>query len=72
MTSVSDGPAPGEGDDMETKRFVYYEEDRMLIGWLEEFPDYRTQGETLDELRENLKDVYEELTSGCIPAVHRA
>jgi len=43
----------------------------MLIGWLEEFPDYRTQGETLDELRENLKDIYGELTSGRIPAVHR-
>jgi predicted RNase H-like HicB family nuclease len=57
---------------METKRFVYYEEDRTLIGWLEEFPDYRTQGETLDELRENLKDIYGELTSGRIPAVHRA
>lgn len=56
---------------MEKKRFVYYEEDTMVIGWLEEFPDYRTQGETLDELRENLKDIYAELTSGHIPAVHR-
>ena len=71
MTSVADGPASGEGDDMQTKRFVYYEEDRVLIGWLEEFPDYRTQGETLDELRENLKDIYGELTSGRIPAVHQ-
>jgi len=56
---------------MEKKKFVYYEEDRMLVGWLEEFPDYRTQGETLEELQENLKDIYEELTSGCIPSVHR-
>jgi len=56
---------------MEKKKFVYYEEDEMLIGWLEEFPDYRTQGETLDELQENLKDIYTELTSGRIPAVHR-
>jgi predicted RNase H-like HicB family nuclease len=56
---------------MEKKTFVYYEEDQVLVGWLEEFPDYRTQGETLDELRENLKDIYEELTGGRIPAVHR-
>ena len=56
---------------MEKKRFVYYEEEQMLIGWLEEFPDYRSQAETLDELRENLKDIYAELTSGRIPAVHR-
>jgi len=56
---------------MEKKRFVYYEEDQMLVGWLEEFPDYRTQGETLEALRENLKDIYGELTSGRIPAAHR-
>jgi len=54
---------------MEKKKFVYYEEDKMLVGWLEEFPDYRTQGETLEELQENLKDIYEELTSGCIPSL---
>jgi predicted RNase H-like HicB family nuclease len=62
-----------EGDqrNMEKKKFIYYQEGDMWIGWLEEFPDYRTQGETLDELRENLKDVYEELMSGSIPHVRR-
>ena len=54
---------------MEKKKFIYYQEDDMWIGWLEEFPDYRTQGETLDDLRENLKDIYEELMSGGIPNV---
>jgi predicted RNase H-like HicB family nuclease len=54
---------------MEKKKFVYYQEDEMWIGWFEEFPDYRTQGETLEELEENLKDIYEELTSGRIPCV---
>lgn len=56
---------------MESKRFVYYEEDGMWIGWLEEFPDYRTQGETLEELKENLKDIHDELTGGRIPSVRR-
>jgi predicted RNase H-like HicB family nuclease len=56
---------------MEKKKFVYYEEAKMLVGWLEEFPDYRTQGETLEELQENLKEIYAELTGGSIPAVHR-
>lgn len=56
---------------METKKFIYHQEDDMFIGWLEEFPDYKTQGETLDELKENLRDIYEELTSGRIPNVHR-
>ncbi|MHB1344612.1 MAG: hypothetical protein ACYCX3_09670 [Thermoleophilia bacterium] len=35
---------------METKRFIYYEEDGLLVGWIEEHPDYRTQGETMDQL----------------------
>jgi hypothetical protein len=56
---------------METKRFIYYEEDGMLVGWLEEYPDYRTQGETTDESRENLLDLYKEVTSGQIPRVHK-
>ncbi|MBN1459461.1 MAG: type II toxin-antitoxin system HicB family antitoxin [Armatimonadetes bacterium] len=56
---------------METKRFIYYEEDGMLVGWLEEYPDYRTQGETMDELRENLLELHQELTAGHIPCVHK-
>ena len=55
---------------MKTK-FTYYQEDEMWIGWLEEFPVYRTQGESLPELKENLKDIYHELTSGNIPVVRR-
>ncbi len=41
----------------------------MFIGWLEEYPDYKTQGESLDELKENLKDIYDDLTSDRIPNV---
>ena len=41
------------------------------MGWLEEYPDYRTQGETLDELKKNLQEIYNELTSGQIPCVHK-
>ena len=55
---------------MEKKKFVYYQEDDMWIGWLEEFPDYRTQGVTLDELIENLRDIWTDLNSGAIPCVH--
>jgi len=56
---------------METVRFVYYQEDSMWVGWLEEYPDYRTQGGTLEELKENLKDIYQEIHSGEIPHVRR-
>ena len=56
---------------MEKTKFVYYQEDDKWVGWLEEYPDYHTQGETLDELKQNLKDIYEDLTTGKIPNVRR-
>ena len=53
-----------------SKKYVYWEDNDMWIGYLEEFPDYMTQGETLDELKENLKDIFKDLSSGEIPCVH--
>ncbi len=52
-----------------TKKFIYYQDDEMFIGWLEEYPDYKTQGESLHELEENLLDIYKELSNGTIPNV---
>jgi len=56
---------------MEKIRFVYWQEEEMWIGYLEEYPDYMTQGNTLDELKENLKDIYKEFKEGTIPNVRR-
>ncbi|MHC4442156.1 MAG: type II toxin-antitoxin system HicB family antitoxin [Planctomycetota bacterium] len=53
------------------KKFIYYKEDDMWVGWLEEYPDYRIQGKSLPELKDNLKDIYKELTSGNIPGVRK-
>ena len=54
---------------MKTMRYVYWQEEDMWMGYLEEYPDYMTQGETLEELQENLKDICQDLTSGSIPHV---
>ncbi len=56
---------------MKTIRYIYWQDGDMWLGYLEEFPDYMTQGATQEELQENLKDIYEELTSGRIPGVRR-
>ena len=56
---------------METMKFIYYQEGEIWVGWLEEYPDYKSQGETLDELKVNLKDIYENLSSGKIPCVRK-
>ena len=56
---------------MRSLRYVYWQDDDMWLGYLDEYPDYMTQGETLDDLQENLKDLYADLVSGEIPGVRR-
>ncbi len=56
---------------MTTQKYVYWQEEDMWLGYLEEYPDYWTQGESVEELQENLKDIFQELTSGNIPGVRR-
>lgn len=56
---------------MTTRRFVYWQDDAFWLGYLDEFPDYMSQGETLDELKENLRDVDKQLSSGSLPIVKR-
>jgi hypothetical protein len=52
-------------------RIVYWEEDGAWLGYLQEYPDYWTQGETLEDLEEHLRDLYREVTGGAIPGVRR-
>ena len=57
---------------MKTVRYIYWKDDDMWLGYIEEYPDYMTQGESLEELQDNLKDIYTDLSSGVIPGVRRA
>lgn len=56
---------------MKTVSIVYWEEEDGWVGYLQEYPDYWTQGDTLDELRENLKDLLLDVSSGGIPGIRR-
>ena len=56
---------------MKSTRYIFWQHDDMWWGYLEEFPDYWTQGNTMEELQENLKDLYQEFCSGNIPEVRR-
>ena len=56
---------------MQTVKFVYWQEDSAWIGYLQDYPDYWTQGETLDDLKDHLKDLHEDLTSGQLPGIRR-
>ena len=56
---------------MKMQKYIYWQDDQVFLGYFEEYPDYWTQGKTIDELKENLIDIYNELTSGAIPAIRK-
>jgi predicted RNase H-like HicB family nuclease len=47
---------------MKGPRYVYWQDGQFWLGYLEEYPDYMTQGESLEDLREHLRDLYADLS----------
>jgi hypothetical protein len=56
---------------MKTLAFTYWQDGDAWLGYLDEFPDYLTQGESLEDLKAHLADLHRDLTSGEIPSVRR-
>jgi predicted RNase H-like HicB family nuclease len=56
---------------MNTARYVHWQNEGTWLGYFEDFPDYLTQGETMEELQENLRDLYHDLTSNEIPGIRK-
>ncbi len=54
---------------MQTAKYIYWQEENAWLGYLQEFPGYRTQGETFDDLIEHLRALYLDVTSGQIPGI---
>jgi hypothetical protein len=52
-------------------KVVVWQEDDAWLGYLQDHPDYWTQGGTLEDLKEHLKDLYLDITSGQIPGIRR-
>jgi hypothetical protein len=56
---------------MKTLGFTYWQDGKDWIGYLDEFPDYLTQGASLEDLQAHLQDLYRDLSSGAIPNIRR-
>ena len=56
---------------MSAVKIVVWEEDGAWLGYLQDYPDYWTQGETLDDLKEHLRDLHHDLTGGSVPGIRR-
>lgn len=56
---------------MKTLGYTYWKDDAHYVGYLDDYPDYWTQAETEDELKKNLIELFQDLSSGVIPHVRR-
>src|SRR5205085_772952 len=56
---------------MQTVKFVHWQDGDAFLGYLLEYPDYWTQGDSLEDLKEHLADLYRDLTSGELPGIRK-
>ena len=56
---------------MQKVKFVRWKEEDAWLGYLQDYPDYWTQGKTLKDIKDHLKDIYKDLTGGKIPGVRK-
>jgi predicted RNase H-like HicB family nuclease len=52
-------------------KMIYWKGDKFWVGKLIEHPEIMTQGETLEELEENMKDAYMLMTMEDVPAKYK-
>jgi predicted RNase H-like HicB family nuclease len=56
---------------MHTVKFVNWQEADAWIGYLADYPDYWTQGQSLDDFKDHLKDLYRDMTQGQVPGIRK-
>ncbi len=56
---------------MTVAQFVHWQDGVHWLGYFVEYPDYWTQGESFDDLKEQLVDLHKDLTSGDVPGIRK-
>ena len=47
-------------------KYTYEMDDGFFVGYLDDYPEYPTQGENLKDFEENLLDIYEMIQDGTL------
>ena len=50
---------------------IYKEANGWFVGHIQEYPDYESQGRTIEELRENLIEIHDDINKGLVPDAER-
>lgn len=56
---------------MRSLGYTFWQDGDSWLGYLETYPDYMTQGASLEDLKEHLLDLYRDLSSGAIPSARQ-
>ncbi len=56
---------------MKTIRYTYWQDEEYYIGFLNDYPDYHTQGLSKEELVSSLKSILDDIGSGEIPYIRK-
>lgn len=56
---------------MKALKFTYWQDGDYFLGFLNDYPDYETQGKSKEELISNLKDLLLDIESGEVPYVRK-
>ena len=51
-------------------KMIYWQGEKVWLGKLQEHPEIMTQGETIEELEENIKDAYHAMVLDDVPDDH--
>jgi hypothetical protein len=56
---------------MRTVQYTFWQDGEFFIGYLNQYPDYRTQAYSKVELLDNLKELLIDIDSGEIPFIRK-
>lgn len=56
---------------MQTIKYTFWKDGEFFIGFLNDYPDYQTQGYSKEELLENLKSLFADIETEEIPLIRK-
>jgi hypothetical protein len=56
---------------MKALKFTYWQDGDYFLGFLNDYPDYETQGKSKEELVSDLKDLLVDIESGGVPYIRK-
>ena len=60
-----------QDDTMRTIKITSWKDNDFYVGYLNDYPDYRSQGLSKEELVENLKELLQDIESDEIPYIRK-